>query len=217
MGKGYFNWIVPIFLLSLPLIVEAHPVTYKGGYSFNFYNQPAMRDWSFQYSYSAKNSVAIRYLDFDQKNERKLYLGQFSWLAKRWYGDDFQGNLYFSFGLGNDQKMKVNNSTKRSAAGLAAVEADWESRKIYFSGKAQVVGGGNFESIEYFRLRAGFAPYVAEFESLHTWFIMQLENLHPAEHPVTLTPLLRFFYKNVLWEVGASSRGDYLLNFMVHF
>ena len=32
-----------------------------------------------------------------------------------------------------------------------------------------------------------------------------------------LTPLLRFFYHNVLWEIGSSTRGDWMLNLMVHY
>ena len=33
----------------------------------------------------------------------------------------------------------------------------------------------------------------------------------------TVTPLLRFFYKNVLWEIGSSLKSDFYLTLMVHY
>jgi hypothetical protein len=38
-----------------------------------------------------------------------------------------------------------------------------------------------------------------------------------VDRKVMLTPLLRFFYHNVLWEMGSSTRGEWMLNFMVHY
>jgi hypothetical protein len=61
------------------------------------------------------------------------------------------------------------------------------------------------------------APYKAEIDQLATWIMLQGQ-FHPAlSREWALTPLVRLFYRNVLLGGGASVKGDWMVNFMVHF
>ncbi len=98
-----------------------------------------------------------------------------------------------------------------------------------------------------FEYRIGFAPYTANMDVLQTWFVVMFQssglgtknlkntlltakNRKFQYHRKTLklnssaivfdwkiTPLLRFFYKNVLWEIGSSLQNDFYLTLMVHY
>jgi hypothetical protein len=64
--------------------------------------------------------------------------------------------------------------------------------------------------------RVGFSPFKADFNSLQSWAMLQLWSDPVTSQELKVTPLLRFFYQNVLWEMGASTKGDMMLNLMVH-
>jgi hypothetical protein len=51
------------------------------------------------------------------------------------------------------------------------------------------------------KLRLGFAPYLAEFDELSFWLI--LEDRKSTEQS-SVFPILRFYYRNALWEVGGT-------------
>jgi hypothetical protein len=64
--------------------------------------------------------------------------------------------------------------------------------------------------------RVGYAPFVAGYNDLNIWAIMQFDYNPDMRSEVQVTPFLRFYYKNVLWEMGASLRGNIYWQFMVH-
>ena len=122
------------------------------------------------------------------------------------------------------------------------LSADWESRKIYTAGKIAFMGRvKNFTGLEGdFNYRIGFAPYVAGMDALQTWFVVmfqasgfgtttkkyQKNSFYDVTFETShyalgfnwgITPLLRFFYKNVLWEIGSNLQNDFYLTLMVHY
>ena len=115
----------------------------------------------------------------------------------------------------------VGAATKTSFTDLAAegaIEADYETRQIYVSGKANAVVAKNFDTLAVYQLRAGFAPYVGDFEALHSWLIGQIQYLpFSREEPFRVGPVLRLFYRNVLWELGVTTRSTWNFNFMIHW
>lgn len=202
------------FLLSLSFAtsVYAHPVTYQGSMAYMSWNGPMMSDQWLTYSPTARFALTARYLSLtdlrEERDKREFYFPQANFLVKRWNGVGSQANIYLS-GAWGIEKRKNTEFT----AGLGAIEADWETRKHYLSAKYQVIGGG----LEYARVRAGFAPYVGGYSDLHTWVILQAEHLPEYLGSTQITPVLRFFKNNILWEVGASLNGQWAFNFMVHF
>lgn len=203
-----------IFLIALLSFYRAyaHPVTYQGGTAYMSWNGPMMSDQWLSYSPTARFALTARAFTIrDMANptiQRQFYFPQANFLLRRWNGDDYQGNVYLSGAWGLEKKDQGIVS-----AGLGAIEADWESRHYYVSGKYQLIGGG----LDYTRVRAGMAPYLAPYDGLHTWAILQVEHQPDYFHHTQITPLLRFFKNNILWEVGSTLSGQWMFNFMVHF
>ena len=61
------------------------------------------------------------------------------------------------------------------------------------------------------------APYLAKYNDLNTWIMFQVDH-HPAKHDhFVATPLIRFFYKTYLFEVGYSSNQHIMVNWQIQF
>jgi len=126
---------------------------------------------------------------------------------------DSQANVYASVGLGGRHDTKEDDSV----AGYAALEADYETRRIYTLFAAESLQSPNDVQFNRLRYRAGFAPYRAPFESLQTWIIGQVDYMPEMDDKVEVTPLLRFFYNNYALEIGSNLNGKLFLGAMAHF
>lgn len=190
-------------------------MAFAGSYSIMTWNSKEMSDWMFTHSFTTNYSLTARYLRLNTpEEERTFYLPQLNFLLKRWNELDSQANVYLSLGHGGE---KINSSFKDTS--LLGLEADWESRKYYVSFKqeALIAHKNSGRSVYLSKARAGFAPYLAEFNEMNSWFILQVERSNKMEEEFKLTPIVRFFYHNVLTEFGVSSKGDASFNLMVHF
>ena len=98
------------------------------------------------------------------------------------------------------------------------VEADYETRAIYLSGKASVVAAKDFETLSVYQLRLGFAPYAGEFDQINSWLIAQAQYIPSSkDEKLRVGPVMRVFYKTVLFELGVSAKGSWNTTFMVHW
>lgn len=204
-----------LFLSVLFGRAEAHPVAFAGSYSIMTWNSKDMSDWMLTHSFTSNYSLTARYLRMQTVDgERSFYMPQLNFLLKRWNELDSQANIYLSIGHGGE---KINSSLKDTS--LLALETDWESRKYYISarGDALLSHKSSGQNIYQTKGRIGFAPYLAEFNEINTWIILEAYRSNKDEDEFKLTPFVRFFYHNVLTEFGVSSRGDAQFNFMVHF
>lgn len=95
-------------------------------------------------------------------------------------------------------------------------QADWKDREIYTALK---YSSAHIESdnMEFYEVRVGFAPYIAGYDELNAWVILQVQNSAVFQKQTVISPILRMFYKNVLWEIGSSLNGAYQLNFMARY
>src|SRR6185312_14747756 len=144
------------------------------------------------YSFRNDMAVAARYMRtvMTGGDEMKIYAPQFDWLAHRWNERDFQANIYVDGAFGAETFQ-----SRTSTAGMATLEADIESRRLYAAGKAQAawVGTGpNFYSSE---IRVGAAPYAADYDEIASWFIVAVQDNPQFVRTVVVTPMVRFFYK----------------------
>ena len=188
----------------------SHPVIYKDGFAINSTNMP-------QYSnnyvlYSLTNRFALG-LEHDRFDRFDAGLVKFNSLIFRDNGEDSQANIYFHGGAGVlDQNAEGNRGLFNYG-----VEADWETRILYTSWKHLRYEGAKDLNLSLTQGRIGLSPIKTPFDQLQTWFMVQGMIIHDIEDKVMITPMLRFFYHNVLWEVGSSTRGDWMLNLMVHY
>ena len=102
---------------------------------------------------------------------------------------------------------------------MGMLQFDIEDRKYYFLAQYLQLTDSDDTQLEQTTVRAGLAPYVGNFDDLHTWFILEWsENRFLNEKPEEdLTPYLRFFYKNVLFEIGQSFDGATRFNYIIHY
>ena len=199
----FFNFI---FFVSC---IFSHPVTWKDGHSLMIHSDSTSRGGMYHYSLTPKKSFGAHIMYFDDTDDT-LWLAQHNRLMKRWYGHDYQGNVYVLSGIG----LRSQRATSYTSLHIG-IQADWETQRWY-----------TFFRSEYYALdaayititpRLGVAPYIAEFDALHTWFILELNTVH-TKHAVqsTLFPTLRVFKDNLLIDYGHNFKNSQKVTFMLH-
>ncbi len=203
-GSIFLLWQTP---------AQAHPVSYQGAVGVMTWNQPFMSDDWITYSFRPDAAVAARHMRFDMPEGRmEFYAPQLDYLVKRWNERDSQANIYVYGAYGT---ARFQNQTQ--GAGLAGLEADAESRKYYVSVKYEKMWGNLGPDFVHGEARLGIAPYEAEFNEIASWFMIQYQYHPELLKKEVVTPLMRLFYKSVLFETGVGTDGDWMLNFMFHF
>jgi hypothetical protein len=218
--NGDYNLHVRSLFLLLVLSItvsrpaSANPVSFKGGYGV----MPAYNDdWSdLQVNYSVTNRYSLGISSFyrEGKDSTATFgLGQFNYLLKRWNELDSQANVNLSLGLGGRHDSRDDGAL----AGYGALEADYETRRLYTQLSAETLQSEGSVQFNRIRGRIGFTPYVAPFDALQTWVVLQVDEMPEMDESSRVTPLLRFFYNNFVLEVGASLEGTPFLAGAAHF
>jgi hypothetical protein len=179
----------------------ANPVSFKGGWGV----MPAYnKDWhDIQLNYSVTNRYAVGISSYyrEGKDSTAEYgIGQFNYLLKRWNELDSQANVNLSVGVGGRHDSVHNEGV----AGYGALEADYETRRIYAQLSAETLQSDDRVHFSRYRARAGVAPYKAAFDALNTWLVVQVDLMPEMDESVRVTPMFRFFYNNIALEAGAS-------------
>lgn len=211
-----------MFVLLVTIFIEqktnAHPVIFKDGVVVSSSNMVSYSDNQLMYSFSHKISTGLNYWRFSTE-EKHLEFGfiKLNYLLKRFHLTDSQGNIYLHGGLGG---MFSNVDTiKTQMASLVGIETDWETRKVFASLKYFYFNPQDIDGLSMAQARLGFSTFESGFDELQSWFMLQIMSMtgdNSADNLV-VTPLMRFFYKNILWEIGSSTRGEWMINLMVHY
>lgn len=207
------KFFVLLFLSLFTSSAWAHPVSYKDGFAVMTWNQPDLTDVWAVYTLHPKVAIAARYMRMRQdKGDSQAYLPQLNLLLKRWSETDSQANIYVYGGYGFHEHLD-----SRGDMWLGGVEADWETRSLFVLAKAESMRATHGQNLDLYEARFGFAPYEADFKELASWLMIQYQHHWTLKNNQSLTPLVRFFYRSVLWEGGVSLDGDAMMNFMFHF
>lgn len=194
----------------------AHPVIYKDGVVVSSSNMASYSDNQLMYSWSNRWASGINYWRFtqDDRNTEMAFL-KTNYLAYRYNGEASQANIYLHGGVGvADSEIDVKETND---AYMGGVEMDWETRTLYTSLKYYHFHSPKVLDMPLTQARVGFSPYEAGFDQLQAWFMLQAMSMPDVQGEIMITPLVRFFYKNILWEMGSSTRGEWMLNLMVHY
>mgnify|MGYP001198543914 CR=1 FL=1 len=177
------------------------------------WNQSFLNDTLITYSFARQAAIAGRFQRM-QRPQGEMYtmMPQFDALFYRWNMDDAQANIYGYAGFGGSRFLQDT-----SWAAISGIEADAESRRLYVSGKFQTFFFKDNDRVYQSQFRIGAAPYLAQFNELSSWLILSVQHEPQLTREWIVTPMLRMFYKNVLWEIGSSFKGDWMINGMVHF
>jgi hypothetical protein len=200
------------FGLALAANLEAKPLSYVGGLMLMQENDETGHTFSFDYTFRPTNAVGF-YLKQEENGKEILMLSpEFNTLLKRWNLADGQGNIFNMSGAG----VAVYRGRTQPSLWTAFL-ADYESRRWFLSYEPRFVYNGDIEKSFWQRARVGIAPYLANYNQLNTWLMLQVDH-HPAKHDhFVATPLLRFFYKNYLFEVGYQSNQHIMVNWQIQF
>lgn len=220
------TYIVIPLLLSLWAIFpsQAHLVSYEGGSEVMVESMGSMRT-QVSAIYSPKwwlgTGLVYDRLQSDYAQiEGDVYSAQVAVLLKRWNLAEAQGNLYVHFAPGYLKNSFLAEESTELIFKYGA-RADYETRRIYVAAEYFSILGLEDENknknlIDSFALSLGVAPYIAQYEDLNTWFITKVMWQEDFKR-VDVFPTARFFFKNVLWEVGQSLKGESLFSFMMRY
>ena len=135
---------------------------------------------------------------------------QNNFLIKRWNQDDSQANIYLFSGLG--KKTQAIN-TKMVHIGA---QIDWETRRLYTQFESHSFLSENTTHL--LNIRFGLSPYLSDYNSLHSWLILQItDKITNKNHDITAMPVLRFFIDNYLAEIGSNFSNKHMATLMLHF
>jgi hypothetical protein len=205
-----FFCLVLTFVVALP--GQGKPLSYVGGTMVMQENDETGYTLSVDYTFDPHFALGL-YAKYEI-NQRELYMAgpELNTLIKRWNLPDGQGNIFSMTGAG----IARQGSNSQPAA-WAALLADYETRRWFFSYEPRLVYAGDIESSFWQRAYAGFAPYLANYDDLNTWLLIRMDH-HPAKNDhFVVTPVLRFFYKTIWLEVGYSSNQHVMVNWTVQF
>ncbi len=208
--------VVCLLALIFSLPSFSHPVIYKEGTVVSSSNMKSYSDNQLMYSWSNRWASGLNHWRFtkDESNTDLAFL-KTNYLLYRYNGEFSQGNIYVHGGFGvADSEIEKRQTNE---AYMTGVEMDWETRTLYTSLKYYYFTSPKVTDISMTQARIGFSPYEAGFDQLQSWFMVQVMYMPDVEKEAIITPLLRFFYKNVLWEIGSSTRAEWMLNIMVHY
>ncbi len=214
------NAILKIAAASLAMltcsVVQARPVSYAGGWTLIEIANRAQTAGLAHYSLAHNFSVGLRH-EWQREGDVKLTAVQPTLLVKRWFGRDYQGNLYLTVGLGTATDESPNNQGSEPAS-FVGVMADWETRTLFVSYEARFLEQGVLGNHSMHAARFGWAPYVGDTGELHTWLMLEVDRRRHFEDKTSVTPLLRFFKGPTLLELGynLTDTGP-LLNFTYRF
>ena len=209
--------LLALAILAVPsLDVQARPVSYTGGWTAILESDRQSTSVLTHYTPAHRWSVGPR-AEVNRDTDFALYTAHPTWLAKRWFGADYQGNVYLFGGLGISSGIN-NNSLGNDTAVYGGVMADWETRSLFTSYRARYLDAGHFGDQFMQAARVGFAPYEGDTGDLHTWLMLEIDHRPEEDDPVTATPLLRLFKGPLLLEAGYNlTVNQPLVNFTYRF
>lgn len=191
---------------------EAKPISYVGGAMVMQENDETGQTLSVDYTLTPRYAVGFS-AKKQSGDKNTLTVGpQLNVLIKRWNLPAGQGNIFNMTGAGV-------NSLKGNArpAVWTGFLADYETRSIFTSYEIKLMNAGANEKSVWQRARVGFAPYVGDYDDLHTWLMVQVDNHPSMEKTTVVTPLVRFFYRTTLVEAGYSSNHRAMFNWTLQF
>lgn len=210
------RYLLGLLALSIPLLGHGHPVIYKDGFVASSFNMSSYSDNQLLYTFSPRWATGVNHWRFTKnKQNTELGLVRLNHLLWRRNAEDSQANIYLLAGAGMMDSEIGRRDTREAFMG--GVEADWETRTLYTALKYYHFTSPALADLSMAQARIGFSPFESGFEHLQSWFMVQAMAMPEVESKIILTPMLRFFYKNVLWEFGSSTRGEWMLNLMVHY
>ena len=197
--------------------VHARPVSYPGGWTGMLMNDGDKNSIRIHYSPTSKLSVGYR-LEYWRNTEIIFNGVQMNNLLQRWNNPDSQANLYLKSGIGVAYSDEGYFDGKTSPAGFTGIATDWEDRRFFVSYENRYTAVEEIDNFYQQYIRIGVAPYIGDYGDLHTWFLLQVEQMIiDDEDTLTITPIVAFLKNVHLIEIGVSNHEEVLLNYIFRY
>lgn len=115
---------------------------------------------------------------------------------------DSQANFYLSAGLGVNKIEAAETEPGVSTA----FQVDWETRRLHAAFIGHLVFGEATAQGE-FKIHLGFAPWVAPYEKVAPWLLLEISRVVGREGDVEVAPMLVLMYQAYRLEAGANTDG----------
>lgn len=207
-----------LFILTVLLAVagghkaEAKPLSYPGGFMVMQENDFTGNTLSFDYTITPNYAAAFYYKRERGEDDYQTLGPQINTLIKRWNLPDGQGNIFNMTGAGITHE---GNDNEFSA--WTSFLMDYETRRVFISYEPKLMYAGDIDKSFSQRARVGVAPYLANYDDLNTWLMVQADHNPKKDDNFVVTPLVRFFYKTTLVEAGYSSNDEVMFNWNLQF
>ncbi len=209
-------YALALLLITLLAVAEeavAKPISYVGGTMVMQENDETGNTLSVDYTVTPNYAVGFFAKQEEGGSKNMLTVGpQLNTLVKRWNLPVGQGNIFNMTGIG---ESTLDGKTRPSA--WTGMLADYETRRIFTSYELRLMDAQNMDSYVRQRARAGVAPYLANYDDLNTFLMLQVDDHPDKDHTIVVTPLVRFFYHTALAEAGYSSDHQAMFNWILQF
>lgn len=207
---------VAALIIGASHAAHARPVSYEGGWTVLEETDRQSTSLLVHYTATPKLSIGLR-SEWDRKQDYVLNGVQATYLVKRWFGENYQANVYAFGGAGAATGIDTRAGITRPA-GFVGILADWETRSLFASYRARAIEAGDADASFMQAGRVGFAPYEGDTGDLHTWLMVEIDHRPENADPIGVTPLVRFFKGAALFEAGWSiTDNEPLINFTYRF
>jgi hypothetical protein len=208
--KTYVFMLTICVCFALP--AQAKPLSYPGGTMPMQENDETGSTLSIDYTITPHYALGIYAKKESGGDDFTTFGPQVNTLIKRWNLPDGQGNIFNMTGAGISHEGKEN-----AFSAWTGFLADYETRRIFLSYEPRLMYAAGMDKSFWERARAGFAPYLANYDDLNTWLMVQVDHHPSKDDTFVVTPLVRFFYKTTLVEAGYSSNHHLMLNWQLQF
>lgn len=198
--------IIILGLLALPFAASARPITFADSWMLMSMNDHSEYSLMAIYSPTAQYSVGGR-SEYLRDEDAWLHSATYNRLLYRANMPDAQANVFLLTGIG-----AAENHGDTDPAAYAGIEADWENRRFYVLYENRVIGSEALEESFSQKARFGVAPYIGDYDEIHTWLMIQIDHHPQQSDKIVITPFVRMFNTIVLGELGVSDEGDAMFN-----
>lgn len=208
--------VLALMISLLPGQALARPVSYQGGWTVIQRTDRQSTSFLGHYTLTPKLSLGWR-SEWDRQQDFIFNGVQATYLSKRWFGENYQANLYVTGGAGIATGID-DSVDDTDPAVFAGVIADWETRRLFVSYRNRILEAGDVDATFFQAARVGFAPYEGDTDDLHTWLMVEVDHRPDNTDPVGVTPLVRLFKGSAMFEAGWSLTDNQpLINFTYRF
>ena len=205
-----------LFIIIFSNISFARPVSYPEGWTWMTKNNSEVNTMHIHYSPTFRYSLGYR-AEYSKAKEYSVHALHYNHLIKRWNRRHSQANFYTKKGIGVLYTDFGNYESKKKYTGYLGISSDWETRRYFISYENRYFHSGKINNYFSQKAQIGIAPYIGNYGDLHTWLMFKTDHNPEATNALTYTPLLRFFYKTHLVEIGANNKTKVLFNWTVRF